>query len=102
MLVSLIVTLIVIGVVLYLVELIPMDATIKRIIQVLVILCVVLWLLSSFGVLPAGFGHLGIVGAVVLRQHGYRVPNCILLPSDEVVFNLDRIGNLEHPRVEVR
>lgn len=55
--ISILITLIVIGVVLYLVELIPMDATIKRIIQIVAILLVVIWLLSSFGVLGgAGFG----------------------------------------------
>ena len=52
--VGLIVTLIVIGVLLYLVELLPMDATIKRIIQIVVILCIVLWLLSMFGVFAGG------------------------------------------------
>jgi hypothetical protein len=42
--------LIVIGVVLYLIETIPMDATIKVIIRVVVILFVVIWLLSVFGI----------------------------------------------------
>ena len=53
-LIGLIVVLIVTGVALYLVTLIPMDATIKRIIQVVVILVVILWLLSAFGLLPGG------------------------------------------------
>jgi hypothetical protein len=47
--------LIVVGVLLWLVGLIPMDATIGRIIKVVVIIAVVLWLLSVFGILP----HLG-------------------------------------------
>lgn len=50
-LVTIIVALILIGVVLYLIELIPMDATIKKIIYVLVIVVVVLWLLQSFGII---------------------------------------------------
>lgn len=53
---SLIVTLIIVGVVLYLVRLIPMDATIQKIISVLVILCVVLWICESLG-LFSSLGH---------------------------------------------
>lgn len=53
-LVGLVIVLIVVGVALYIVSLIPMDATIRRIIQVLVILFVILWLLSAFGLLPHG------------------------------------------------
>ena len=57
-LVSIIVILIVVGVLLYLVNVhIPMDATIKKIINVVVIIAVVLWLLSVFGILP----DLGII-----------------------------------------
>lgn len=50
MLLSIIVTLVIVGVVLYLLQLIPMDATIKQVIHVLVILFVILWLLQSFGI----------------------------------------------------
>lgn len=46
---NLIIWLILIGVGLYLVGLIPMDATIKRIIQVLVIVVVILMVLQYFG-----------------------------------------------------
>ena len=54
--ISLIVTLIVIGVLLWLVNTyIPMDGKIKQIINVVVVICVVVWLLSVFGVL----GHSG-------------------------------------------
>jgi hypothetical protein len=49
MLISIIITLIIVGVVLYLVDLIPMDRTIKQIIRLIVIICVVLWLLQLFG-----------------------------------------------------
>jgi len=50
--IQVIITLIVIGVLLWLVTTyIPMDATIKRIIVAVVIICVVLWLLQVFGVL---------------------------------------------------
>jgi hypothetical protein len=47
--ISILITLAILGVVLYLVQLIPMDATIKRIIQVLAILFIVLWLLQMLG-----------------------------------------------------
>jgi hypothetical protein len=57
-LISLVITLIVVGVLLYLVNTyIPMDPKIKNIINVVVIIAVVLWLLSVF----IGFGHLDTI-----------------------------------------
>ena len=50
-LISIIVTLVVIGLVLYLIDLIPMDGTIKQIIRVIVIIAVVIWLLQAFGLI---------------------------------------------------
>ena len=51
-LISLAVTLIVIGVLLWLVNTyIPMDGKIKKILNVVVVICVVMWLLFAFGVL---------------------------------------------------
>lgn len=51
-LLSLVVTLIVVGVLLWLVNsFIPMDAKIKQILNIVVVICVVLWLLRAFGVL---------------------------------------------------
>jgi len=51
-LISLVITLIVIGVLLWLVNAyIPMDGKIKKILNVVVVICVVVWLLSVFGVL---------------------------------------------------
>jgi uncharacterized membrane protein YhdT len=51
-LISLAVTLIVIGVLLWLVNTyIPMDGKIKKILNVVVVVCVVVWLLFAFGVL---------------------------------------------------
>ena len=51
-LVSLLVTLIVVGVLLWLLNnYIPMDSKIKTIINVIVIIVVVIWLLQSFGIL---------------------------------------------------
>jgi len=44
--VSIIVALLIVGVALYLIQLIPLDSTIKQIIRVLVILLVVLWVIS--------------------------------------------------------
>jgi hypothetical protein len=55
-LISLIVTLIVVGMLLWLVNAyIPMDGKIKKILNVVVVICVVIWLLSAFGVI----GHTG-------------------------------------------
>lgn len=51
-LIGLVVTLIVVGVLLWLVNThIPMDAKIKQILNVVVVIAVVLWLLQAFGVL---------------------------------------------------
>ena len=51
-LISLIVTLVIIGVLLWLVNTyIPMDGKIKKIINVVAVICVVIWLLSVFGVI---------------------------------------------------
>ena len=53
---SLVITLIVVGVLLWLINTyIPMDGKIKKILNVVVVIVVVLWLLSAFGVI----GHSG-------------------------------------------
>ena len=57
-LISLVITLIVVGVLLWLVNTyIPMDGKIKQILNAVVIIAVVLWLLSAFGLI----GNLGNV-----------------------------------------
>jgi hypothetical protein len=51
-LISVIVTLIVVGVLLWLVNTyIPMDGKIKKILNVVVVVCVVFWLLFAFGII---------------------------------------------------
>jgi hypothetical protein len=51
-LVNLIVTLVVVGLVLWLINsYIPMQTTIKKILNVVVIIVVIIWLLSAFGVI---------------------------------------------------
>lgn len=51
-LISLAVTLIVVGVLLWLVNTyLPMDGKIKKILNIVVVICVVVWLLFAFGVL---------------------------------------------------
>lgn len=61
-LLGLIVTLIVVGVLLWLVNTyLPMDAKIKQILNIVVVIVVVLWLLSAFGVL--GFLNVPITRA---------------------------------------
>ena len=50
--ISLVVTLIVVGVLLWLVNnYIPMDGKIKKILNIVVVVCVVVWLLYAFGIL---------------------------------------------------
>jgi hypothetical protein len=59
--ITLLLVLIIVGVGLYLVNtVIPMDAKIKTILNVVVILLVLLWLLDVF----IGFGHIGTVGTM--------------------------------------
>jgi hypothetical protein len=63
-LISLAITLIVIGVLLWLVNTyIPMDGNIKKILNVVVVICVVVWLLSVFGVI----GHSGDIQVPQVR-----------------------------------
>jgi hypothetical protein len=51
-LISLVVTLIVVGVLLWLVNTyLPMDGKIKKILNIVVVVCVVVWLLFAFGLL---------------------------------------------------
>ena len=57
--IGLIVLLALVGVALYLVEQIPMDASIPTIIRVVVILCVVLYILQAFGLLDMPLPRLG-------------------------------------------
>ena len=63
-LISLVVTLIVVGVLLWLVNpYLPMDGKIKKILNIVVVICVVVWLLSVFGVL----GHSGDIHVPQVR-----------------------------------
>jgi bacteriorhodopsin len=51
-LISVVVTLIVVGVLLWLVNnYIPMDGKIKQILNIVVVICVVIWLLYAFGII---------------------------------------------------
>lgn len=53
-LITLIITLVVVGLILWLVNnYIPMDGKIKRILNVVVVIVVILWLLSVFGLIPS-------------------------------------------------
>jgi len=53
-LLSLAITLIVIGVLLWLVNTyIPMDGKIKKILNVVVVICVIIWLLYAFGIIKS-------------------------------------------------
>jgi len=51
-LIQILLTLLVVGVLLWLVNLIPMQATIKSILNAVVVIFVVLWLLNVFGLMP--------------------------------------------------
>ena len=51
-LINVLIVLVVVGVLLYVVEtLLPIDATIKRIIHIIIILAVCIWLLQVFGII---------------------------------------------------
>ena len=52
-LITVVIVLIVVGVLLWLVGMIPMDRTIHTIIRVVVIIAVVIWLLRAFGLIGA-------------------------------------------------
>jgi len=60
-LIQLVTTLIVVGVILWLINTyIPMQVTIKRILNAVVVIAVILWLLRAFGVLSSLSGlHIG-------------------------------------------
>lgn len=63
MLISLLVVLVVVGVLLYLLNaLVPLDPKIKTVINVIVGLCVFLWVLQIFGVFPAHMFGPGVGG----------------------------------------
>jgi hypothetical protein len=63
-LISLVITLVVVGVLLWLINTyLPMDGKIKKIINVVVVICVVFWLLSVFGVI----GQSGTIRVPTLR-----------------------------------
>jgi len=63
--VSIVITLIVIGVVLWLINTyIPMDGKIKTILNIVIVVCVVVWLLRVFGVL----GHTGEIDVPAVPQ----------------------------------
>ena len=62
-LINVVVTLVVIGIVLWLINTyIPMQATIKKILNVVVVIVVILWLLYAFGVISSsGEIHLPVI-----------------------------------------
>ncbi len=63
-LLSLVVTLVVVGVLLWALNAyVPMDAGIKKIINIVVIVCVVIWVISAFGL----FHHLDSVRVPQVR-----------------------------------
>ena len=63
-LISLVVTLVVVGVILWLINAyIPMDGKIKKILNIVVVIVVILWLLSAFGIL----GHSGDIRVPQVR-----------------------------------
>jgi hypothetical protein len=65
-LITIVITLLVVGVLLWLFETyVPMDTTIKRVIHALVIIVVILWLLQILGVLSyVGSVHVGPIRAL--------------------------------------
>lgn len=51
--ISIVIALIVVGALLYITQLLPIDATVKQIIYVIVVVGTILWLLQAFGVIGA-------------------------------------------------
>ncbi len=49
--IGIIVALVVVGLALYLIDLIPMDGTIKQIVRGIIIVLVIIWLLQCFGLM---------------------------------------------------
>lgn len=60
-LVTTVITLIIIGVLLWLINLIPMQSTIKSIINFVVVAAVILWLLYGFGIISNGEVRMPVV-----------------------------------------
>jgi hypothetical protein len=74
-LITLVITLIVVGVLLWLVNTyIPMDGKIKKVLNIVVMVVVVLWLLNVFGI----WGHLHDV-RVTMRAPSLDVPTCCVI-----------------------
>ena len=74
-LITIVVTLIVVGVLLWLVNTyIPMDGKIKKILNIVVMVVVVLWLLNVFGV----WGHVKDV-RVTTQAPSLNVPTCCVI-----------------------
>jgi hypothetical protein len=63
--ISIVITLIVIGILLWLINTyIPMDGKIKQILNIVVVICVIVWLLRVFGIL----GHTGTIDVPAVPQ----------------------------------
>ncbi len=61
-LLNVVLTLIVIGVVLWLINTyIPMQATIKKILNIVIVIVVILWLLHGFGIISGGSVNMPVV-----------------------------------------
>ena len=74
-LVTIVITLIVVGVLLWLVNTyIPMDGKIKKVLNIVVVVVVVLWLLNVFGV----WGHVRDV-RVTMQTPSLDVPTCCVI-----------------------
>lgn len=54
MLVDIVIVLVILGVALYLIGLIPMDATVKTIVRIVVVVAALLWLLQAAGIRGLG------------------------------------------------
>lgn len=57
-LLNVVITLIVVGVILWLINFIPMQGTIKKILNFVVVVAVILWLLYGFGIISGGEVHM--------------------------------------------
>jgi hypothetical protein len=49
MLITLLVAIVVLALVLYVIQLLPLDATLTRILQIVIVVAVIIWLVTRFG-----------------------------------------------------
>ncbi len=92
-LIQIIIVLVVVGVILFLINnYIPMDATIKKILNIVVVIVVILWLLRVFGVLTISPGFMW-AGEEDVRKKGVKKRLIIFSREPETEKNVTTYNN---------